>query len=78
MYKRRKGRTAAYNKLNGHDTMQCDVNRKPRISKSLNTDVAELVHHAKGLGRIKIAYARKIAKARNDDFYNGLRVLSGV
>ena len=78
MFKRAKGRQAAYDKLNGHDTAQASVNRKPRLSIIPSGDQADLVYHAKGLQRPRIAYARRIAKARNDDFYDGIRVAKGV
>lgn len=78
MFKRAKGRQAAYDRLNNRIEQE-PVNRKPKLtSESGKGEVAELKHHAKGLGRPRIAYARMIARARKDDFYDGIRVAQGV
>ena len=69
----------AYAKLNGHDSISPLVSLK-KIKKwfIVTHDVANLVPHNTPLGRPRIAYARRIAKARNDKFYDGIRVLQGV
>jgi len=78
-YKRAKGREMAYARLNGHDTVKPVLSdKKPAKWFVESDDTNELVPHNKGLQRPRIAYARRIAKARNDDFYNGVRVLTGA
>ena len=78
MFKRAKGRAMAYAKLNGHDTIMPVVSLK-KVKKwfRVEHDIALLVPHNKGLGRPRIAYARMVARARNDSFYDGVRVLTG-
>ena len=79
MYKRSKGRSMAYAKLNGHDSISPLVSLK-KVKKwfRVEHDIADLIPHNKGLGRPRIAYARMVAKARNDSFYDGVRVLTGA
>jgi len=79
MYKRAKGREEAYAKLNGHDSIlpEMPMNKKAKWFREVH-DVAEMEHHAKGLDRPRLSYARMVARARKDNFYDNIRVAQGV
>ena len=79
MFKRAKGRAMAYAKLNGHDSISpCTSLKKVKKWFHVEHDIADLIPHNKGLGRPRIAYARMVARARKDNFYDGIRVLTGA
>lgn len=81
LYKRAKGRSMAYAQLKGHDTFKPDHKRGKKPTFTFNgerEDLADPIHHGKGLQRVSLRYARKIAKIRKDDFYNGIVCLKGA
>ena len=78
-YKRAKGRELNYAKLCGRDADVAPTQApKQRSWFEWYSDTNHEISHSKGLGRTRIAYQKRIAKARNDDFYDNLRVAKGV
>jgi len=77
LYKRAKGRAQAYEKLQGRSGDNIPTIANAPKNRQRATEAAYKLHRP-GLGRIRIAYAKKIAKVRNDDFYEGIVVLKGV
>ena len=75
-YRRARGKEMVYAKLNGHDTIKPVLScKKPAKWFNVEHDVSDLVPHNKGLQRPRIAYARRIARARHDNFYDGINGL---